>query len=524
MKHTSLSPLVCLVAATGCNAVIDPDAGLEPDPSELGTARVRVAHLSPDAPPVDFCIAPAGTGQFAGPVLGGAGAPLGISYGNVTKYLDVAATRYDVRLVAPGAADCGRALVPDVTDLPALPDGASATIAATGKLDHDGTGEAFALRAYIDDDAVAAGQAKLRFIHASPGTPPVDVGLGGGALFTPVFANIPYGGALADNNGYVTTGPIAGAEISARVSGTLADVLSITPASLPAGAIATAFAIGQVGSAKAPLGVLLCVDNAAPHGIETECSVVGAAPARARVRIAHLSPDAPAVDVCLKPAGAAAYGRPVLAGLGAAGGLSYPQITTYVELPPARYDIRVVGAGDPAGCANAAVADTIGVAVDKGVTATVAAIGVLDRSGAAAHDPGFRLAVYADATSTAAGKGKLRFIHASPGTPAVDVGLGTGHGFQRVFANVSFSNTGRNAPIDALGFVEVSPFTAPVTARLAGAATDALTVPGVTIAAGQIATAFAIGNKTGSATNPLRVLLCDDRKSAGLLSSCVTAP
>jgi hypothetical protein len=328
---------------------------------------------------------------------------------------------------------------------------------------------------------------------------------------------------LASGGGYVATPPLAGAEISARLTGTLGDVLSITPASLPAGAIATAFAIGQVGSAAAPLGVLLCLDNNPAHGIKTECKVVGAAPQRARIRVAHLSPDAPAVDVCLKPAGGA-YGKPVLASLGAAAGLSYPQITAYVELPPARYDVRVVRAGDPDGCANAAVADTAGVPVEKGVTATVAAIGVLDRSGAASHDPGFRLAVYADATQTTAGKAKLRFIHASPGTPAVDVGLGAAHAFTRVFANVAFSSIAAHASIDALGFAEVAPFTAPISARLAGSTADALTIPSVTLGAGQIATAFAIGNKTGSTTNPLRVLLCDDRKSAGLLSACATAP
>lgn len=517
MKNPSLSPLVCLIAATGCDAVVDPDGAPEP-----AAARVRVAHLSPDAPPVDFCIAPAGTQDFAGPVLAGAGAPLGISYANVTRYVDVDAIRYDVRIVAPGAADCARPLVADTTDLPALPAGASATIAATGKLDHDGTGEAFALRAYIDDATVDAGRAKLRFVHASPGTPAVDVGLGGGALFQPVFANIPYGGILAEGNGYVTTAPFSGAELAARVSGTASDVLSIKPAALPEGAIATAFAIGQVGSAAAPLGVLLCVDNSAPHGIETECSVVGAAPERARVRVAHLSPDAPAVDVCLKPAGGA-YSRPLLAGLGASAGLSYPQVTAYVELPPARYDVRVVAAGDQA-CGSAVIADTTGVAVERGVTATVAAIGVLDRSGAASHDPGLRLAVYADAESAAPGKGKLRFVHASPGTPAVDVGLGVGHGFQRVFAGVSFGGIGVNAPLDAQGFVEAMPFTAPVTARLAGSAADALTVPNVSLGAGQISTAFAIGNKTGQAANPLRVLLCNDRATSGLLTACVAAP
>ena len=79
---------------------------------------------------------------------------------------------------------------PDTTNLPALTAGASATIAATGKIAH-GTGSAlFQLRAYIDEASVGDSEAKLRFVHASPGTPNVDVGIGGGLLFTPVFTNI----------------------------------------------------------------------------------------------------------------------------------------------------------------------------------------------------------------------------------------------------------------------------------------------------------------------------------------------
>ena len=78
-----------------------------------------------------------------------------------------------------------------------------------------------------------------------------------------------------------------------------------------------------------------------------------------------------------------------------------------------------------------------------------------------------------------------------------------------------------DSPIEQTG---VPPRPLPVTARLAGSTTDALTVPSVTLGAGQIATAFAIGGKSGSATNPLRVLLCDDRKSAGLLTTCAVAP
>ena len=95
MKNFSLG-LVASVSLLGCTT----------EDGTTSTARLRIAHLSPDAPAVDVCIAPHGTTDFAGPVLAGAGAASGLSYGNVTKYLDVEAIQYDVRVVAPGAANC----------------------------------------------------------------------------------------------------------------------------------------------------------------------------------------------------------------------------------------------------------------------------------------------------------------------------------------------------------------------------------------------------------------------------------
>lgn len=488
-----------------------------------GNARVRVAHLSPDAPAVDFCLAAAGSGEFAGPVLAGAGGITGLSYGRVTKYLDVAPGRYDVRLVAPNAADCASSLggLPDITNLPELADGTTATLAAIGKLAH-GEDDEFELRAFLDDATVADAEAKLRFIHASPGTPNVDVGLGGGVAFKAVFANVAYGGFQSHDNGYFKTAPFDGLEISARATGTTADVIAIKPASLPGGAIATAFAIGEIGNAQAPLQVLLCNDTV-EHDLETECKQVGSEPERARVRIAHLSPDAPAVDVCITTSGGA-FDAPLFASLNARQGLAYPQITAYVELPIASYDVRVIAATDST-CDNAVVPDTTGIALAPGLVATVAAIGDLDRSGAAIADPGFRLAVFPDTTTVASGKAKLRFVHASPGTPNVDVGLNSSTSFVRLFGNVEFGKVAVHGGIDSLGYLEATPLTSQVSARATGFHTDAIIVNGVTLAAGTISTAFAIGNKTGQATNPLRVLLCNDTAVTGtLLSQCAIAP
>lgn len=514
MKALSLGLGMSLVAGCATNVTKD---------DVKGGARIRVAHLSPDAPAVDFCIASAGTGEFAGPVLAGAGGIAGLSYSKVTKYLDVAPDQYDVRLVARGSKDCATSLggLPDITDLPALAEGTTATLAATGLLSH-GEVEPFAIKAYLDDAEVADGQAKLRFIHASPGTPNVDVGLGGGAAFTALFSDIAYGGFQAHDNGYFKTGAVEGVEISARVTGTASDAIAVKPVALPAGAIATAFAIGELGNAQAPLRVLICNDNGAPHDLETECTVTGAAPERAKVRIAHLSPDAPAVDVCIVTAGGdLSAATPLFTSLGVRQGLSYPQVTNYVELPVASYDVRVIAATETS-CANPAVPDTKGVAVTANLFATIAALGVLDGSGAAIADPRFRLGVFVDATDVAANKGKLRFIHGSPGTPNVDVGLGAGAGFLRLFGNVEFGKIAVHGGIDSLGYLEADPFVGQaVSARVANAGSDALTIHNVGLPAGAIATAFAIGNKTGQAANPLRVLICvDNANSPGLLAAC----
>ncbi len=519
-RSRSLGLVASLMSLSACAAEEDPGTLDPPLGGGAATARVRVAHLSPDAPPVDFCLSPAGTRDFAGPVLKSLGAADGISYANVTAYVDVKPIQYDVRIVAPNADDCATSLggLPDFTKLPALPEGATATIAALGHVNAGGD-LGFRLAAYIDDTEVTFGKAKLRFLHASPGTPPVDVGLGGGVLFAPVFPNIPYGSGLPTNNGYLETAPLAHREISARASGTTTDVISVKPADLPAGAIATAFAIGELTNPSRPLDVLVCVDNAPPKGILSVCAKAGSAPERARVRVAHLSPDAPPVDVCLAEAGTQAWGAPLLRSLGGAAGLMYPQVTTYVELPVQKYDVRVILAS-ATGCGAGAVPDTNGVEVTAGLTATVAAIGVIDRSGGI-PDPDFRLQVLADDTTVTAGRTKLRFFHASPGTAAVDVGTGSGFSFQAVFQHIAFGTTAS----DNNGYVERHPVTTTISARVSGTHIDALVIPSVTLAADQIATAIAIGGKTNTHTNPLRVLLCiDSAPPNGLLSKCVVAP
>ena len=115
--------LLSLVTAAACTA---------PSPPDAASAQVRVAHLSPDAPNIDFCVAPHGTTTFTGPILSTNGHMTGLPYGAVTKYFELPAEQYDVRLVGPGLADCSTPIgnVPDFTDLPPIEAGDSITIGA----------------------------------------------------------------------------------------------------------------------------------------------------------------------------------------------------------------------------------------------------------------------------------------------------------------------------------------------------------------------------------------------------------
>lgn len=229
------------------------------------TGRVRVAHLSPDAPPVDFCVDP-GTG-FIGPVMGAVvGDADGLAYSEVTDYLELPAATYDVRLVAPGAADCDTPLGPPDTTGVTLPANIDATVAAIGLLAPSGGAAAFALQVYVDDNsAPPAGEAKLRFIHASPDTPAVDVGTGSeaGDDFAVVWDNVSFPDVgLVNGEEYLVTPPLTDVTVSAQANDSGVDALVIPGVTLPANAIATAFAIGNLGGDPEPLSVLVCVDNA----------------------------------------------------------------------------------------------------------------------------------------------------------------------------------------------------------------------------------------------------------------------
>jgi hypothetical protein len=176
---------------------------------------------------------------------------------------------------------------------------------------------------------------------------------------------------------------------------------------------------------------------------------------QARVRVVHASPDAPAVDVWVND-GVAFANAP------------FKGITDYATLDTATYNIKVV----PAGATQPVVieADLALEAKDY----TVVAVGKLENI-----EP---LVLIDNNSAPAAGKAHVRFVHASPDAPAVDIVVKDG---PTLFSNIAFKEVGDYLPVDA-GTYDLQ-------VKLAGTDTVALDVPGLALADGTVYTVFAMG-------------------------------
>jgi hypothetical protein len=292
---------------------------------------VRVAHAVPDAPPVDFCVAPHGTTAFQGPLLGQlagelaeAGAPVpagdgpdgaadfGLSYTQVSAYVALDAGTYDLRIVASGAGSCDFSAPPSGdagldadgsgdgppdapgspavsstwTSLAALPEGGYTTILLAGDLSPAGSDALMAVTALRDDAILPGGAALLRAVNAVPSAPDLDFGLGSSPPWIPLVTAVAFGQAAGhaapgegavDANGYLPVGAFASQPFSVRATGRDAstDLAASAAVSLDLGAVATVFAIGgKTGDVARPSALLLCIDNQPAGGLLSDCSVL----------------------------------------------------------------------------------------------------------------------------------------------------------------------------------------------------------------------------------------------------------
>jgi hypothetical protein len=154
-------------------------------------------------------------------------------------------------------------------------------------------------------------------------------------------------------------------------------------------------------------------------------------PGPGQVRVAYLIPDGPAVDVCLKPDSAAAFGSPLIGG----GGLSYPQLSARSGFDAGTYSVRFVqgGATSCAGSLNGLGDVSVAIAADFPQTLVLA--GRLTGTGSPTLEG---TKVFQDRIAAApSGSVLLRLLNAAPGSNPQDVGL-TNQLFQPFATNVGY--------------------------------------------------------------------------------------
>jgi hypothetical protein len=191
---------------------------------------------------------------------------------------------------------------------------------------------------------------------------------------------------------------------------------------------------------------------------------------QAQVRVAHLAPDAPNVDVYVN-------GDPVLTDV------PYTTVSDYLSLPAGTQQVTVYATGDT----TSPVIDTP-VELAAGGAYTVAAVGLV-------ADDSLTAQVYQDDLSRpASGNAKVRVVHASPDAGPVDV---VPRGGDPLVSGLAFP--------DASPYAEVPAGIYTLDVNAAGTNKTALTVPDATLASGGVYSAFAVGTVFADSLNVLLV-------------------
>jgi len=193
------------------------------------------------------------------------------------------------------------------------------------------------------------------------------------------------------------------------------------------------------------------------------------------IRVLHASPNAPAVDI---------YANDDLI----VENLSFKEISPYLSVPPATYNIRVY----PAGTKNDPVIDT-DVYIPPNSVFNVAAIGTL---------PNISLYPIPEPSIVQeSGNACVRFVHLSPDAPAVDIQLGDG---TIAFNDVSYKGISN--------YICLPPDTYTFKVVPTGSNDIVLTVPDVALSGNIYYTIYALG-LIGETPNLEAMLITEPREA-----------
>ncbi len=381
MTLTVLLAVACGSSDDGASDLTDPDTTADtteetspetieettPD-TEVGTAKARVLHLSPDAPAVDIL-----ANDGAEPVFGD------LEYKEGTPFADVPAASYDFHIAPKGGTKDDAVL--SVSGLALAEDKAYTVVA------YDALASLKALALEDDLSPVMTGKIRVRAIHTAKDVGEVDIwNIPAMGDPSPLYENVPFG-AAGDYKELPVGAYTLGFDLDNDAS---PDVIFAIP-ELPSGTIANVFAVSDTS------GVFLFAQLA--DGTTVRLDPTPAQVGTAKARVLHLSPDAPAVDI-LANDGA----TPVFADL------EYKEGTPFADVPAASYDFHIAPKG---GTKDDAVLSVSGLALAEDKAYTVVAYDALASLKA--------LALEDDLSPVMTGKIRVRAIHTAKDVGEVDI-------------------------------------------------------------------------------------------------------
>jgi len=229
LKNPTLAlTLLATLAVSACNNDDDVTA-------PATTAELRVVHASPDAPNVDV-------------LVDNTAALTNVAYKAASTYLQVPSGSRNLKVRATGTTT----VVIDQTAT--LNQGSAYTVIATGRV------ASIAPLVLTDDQtSPAAGNVRLRLVHASPAAGNVDIYVNAPTAdittATPTLANVAF--RVASNYLEVPAGTY---RVRITPAGTKTVAIDVNNVALTAGQVRTAVAVDAPGGG-APLGAILLADR-----------------------------------------------------------------------------------------------------------------------------------------------------------------------------------------------------------------------------------------------------------------------
>jgi hypothetical protein len=432
-----------------------------PPPPPPAPALVQVVHASADAPAVDVLVNGAVPEGLAGVPFAAASPYLALPPGEISAAVNA--------LLPDGSSA-------EVLAVPQLPLDSSVayTVIAAGSTAGllSGSAAETALQLFLLTRPVAESidGVRIQVLHGSPSAPQVDVyvtgpedGLAGLEPVTFAFGES------------IDLGVVPAAEYRIRVTPAGAElvVFDTGPVALPQGADLSIVAVDNTGPGSAPIALLAVFAD----GTVAELRDGGAA-APAGLTAVHNAADAPAVCVVADDASTEAVERVELFA-----GVPFRAFGYLGEVPPGSYLVGLEVFSAETGCAGTtAVPFDDAVAFTAGSEATAIVAGSL---GAGT----LQLIALADDLRPIATEARVRIVHGSAATPAVDIYV-VPAGADITSPDVAPAFSGIEFPADT-GFVSLGAGEYDVFVTLSGDTTPAIAVEGIAFAGGEVITAIA---------------------------------